>query len=356
MHLFSTLAEFGHEQLTLLAGRGCGLRALIGLNDTRPGPVLAPLRVWPYAADADAFADTLRRARALSVKAALAGTDFGGGAITVIANPEQGATEAAMRMLGRHVAGLAGRLVVTDEPGTRPESLAWLARETTHLLTLDEDTRAEWTALGAWHGLRACLGRALGHEDYSRASFAVQGAGRVGQRLVRLLRATGARVWVSDLNDARTEALVAATGAEAVPMQQIYDLPAQVFCPCAMSGALNEDTIPRLRGSIVAGTANDALKNDAAAALLAERAILYAPDFAINAGDLVAIGLLRERACRADIEVAVSGIAATLDRVFTRADRDQTLVTAAAARLAAERVAALHAAVPAFGRSWSPPG
>ena len=350
MQLFSTLADYGHESVTVLSERSSGLRALVAQNDSRLGPVLAPLKVWPYAADADAFHDVLHRARALTAKAALAGTDLGGGAITLIANPGDANAEAAVRALGRHVEGHGGRLLVTDEPGTDADTLAYLARETKHVATLSEEERAEWTALGAFHGLRACLRRALGHDDVGRASYAVQGAGQVGQRLVRRLRATGATVWVSDLNDARTEALVASTGAQAVPMQQIFDLPATVFCPCAMSGVLNEDTIPRLGAKVVAGTANDALKNARSAELLADRRIVYAPDFAINAGDLIALSLSREGASRTAIEAAVARLEATLERVFVHAERARLLPAAAALALAHARITALHAAVPAVGR------
>lgn len=350
MQLFSTLAEHGHESVTVLTDRASGLRALVAQNDSRLGPVLAPLKVWPYAADADAFRDVLHRARALTAKASLAGTDLGGGAITLVANPGEGDAEAAVRSLGRHVESHGGRLIVTDEPGTEADTLAFLARETSHIAVLTEEERAEWTALGAFHGLRACLRRALGHDDLGRASYAVQGAGQVGQRLVRRLRATGATVWVSDLNDARTEALVASTGAQAVPMQQIFDLPATVFCPCAMSGVLNEDTIPRLGAKVVAGTANDALKNQRSAELLADRGIVYAPDLAINAGDLIALSLTREGASRSAIEAAVGRTERTLEHVFAHAERARLLPTAAAHALARARIEALHAAVPSIGR------
>ena len=350
MKLFSSLAERGHEQVTVLHDRATGLRALVASHDTRLGPALAQLRVWPYARDSDAWADTLRRAHDLSLKAALAGTDLGGGAITVLGDPERASSEAAMRVLGRHVERQSGRVIVSDEPGAHPDLLGWLRRETAHVLSLGEEAAAEWTALGTFAGIRASLAAALGHEDYARASYAVQGAGQAGQRLVRLLRGSGAQVWVSDLNDARTEAIVAATGAEAVPMQQIYDLPATVFCPCAMSGVLNEDTIPRLRCKVVAGSANHPLQSEQSAALLAARGILYAPDFAINAGDLVALSLARGPATRTGIEAEVMRIGATLERVYGRAREARVLPTAAAAALAAERIRALHDAVPADGR------
>ena len=351
MQLFASLAEQGHERVTVIHDRTTGLRALVAIHDTRLGPALASLRIWPYALDADAWSDTLRRAHDVSLKAVLAGTDFGGGAITVLGDPERTDAEAALRVLGRQIDDYAGRLIATNEPGSHPDQLGWVRRETAHVLTHSDEAAAEWTASGTFHGLRACLSAALGHEDYARASYAVQGAGQVGQRLVRLLRATGAHVWISDLNDARTEAVVAATGAEAVPMQQIYDLPATVFCPCAMSGVLNEDTIPRLQCRIVAGTANYPLQSERSAAALAGRGILYAPDFAINAGDLIALSLQRGKASHAVVEAEVARIESTLARVFARARSHAQLPTAAAAALAQERTAALHAAVPARGRS-----
>ncbi len=350
MHLFQSLIKTGNEQITVLTDRNTGLRALVCIHDSRLGPALAPVHVWPYAADGDAWADSLNRAHGLSLKLALAGTDLGGGAITIVGDPEEATQEAPMRVLGRHIDQHDGRIIVTAPSEPHGTLLGWLRRETPHVLAQSDDKAAEWTALGTWHGIRSCLAAALGHQDYSKASYAVQGAGQAGHRLVRLLRATGARVWVSDLNDARTEALVAATGAEAVPMQQIYDLPATVFCPCAMSGVLNEDTLPRLKAKIVAGTANQPLQSEQSATQLASRGILYAPDFAINSGDLIGLSLQRDASPDLNVEKQISRIAQTLEQIFTRASQQNILPSVAATALAAERVARLHAAVPAVGR------
>ena len=146
---------------------------------------------------------------------------------------------------------------------------------------------SRYTALGTLHGIRACLEFKYGHADLNRVSFAVQGAGQVGYHLVKMLRSAGAKVFVTDINDERVEQVVDECGAEAVPMSQIYDVDAHVFSPCALGAVINEDTLPRLHCEIVAGGANNQLESEELGTELERRGILYAPDYAINAGGLM---------------------------------------------------------------------
>ena len=146
-------------------------------------------------------------------------------------------------------------------------------------------------ALGTLAGIRACLQRKFGTEEVGRYSFAVQGVGSVGYNLVKLLRAEGAKVFVTDINQERVEPVVDELRAEAVPMHQIYDVDATVFSPCAMGGIINEDTAPRLKCKIVAGGANNQLESNECGTLLEQRGILYAPDYAINSGGLMNLAI-----------------------------------------------------------------
>ncbi len=181
----------------------------------------------------------------------------------------------------------------------------------------------------------------LGHADLRRTSFAVQGAGQVGYHLAKSLRAAGAKVFITDINEERIEHAVAELGAEAVPMSHIYDVDADVFSPCALSAVINEDTVPRLRCRIVAGGANNQLESEELGTELERRGILYAPDYAINAGGLMnsAIeleGYNEERALR-----SVARIHGIISRILTLAARNNIPTWQAARRLAEERIAAI---------------
>jgi leucine dehydrogenase len=124
-------------------------------------------------------------------------------------------------------------------------------------------------------------------------------------------------------------------------MEQIYDTDANVFAPCALGGVINEETVPRLRCDIVAGSANNQLESEEWGTVLEERGILYAPDYAINAGGLMNVaielqGYDRDRAYR-----TVSTIYTIIRNIFIIADRDGIPSWQAADRLAEERIASI---------------
>jgi leucine dehydrogenase len=302
--------------------------------------------MWPYANEAEALRDVLRQSRDMTYKSAVAGLNLGGAKAVIVGNPETGKSEALFRSLGRYIASLGGRYIAAEDIGTTVHDMDYVLHETEHVVGVHEvfggsGDPAPFTALGTLHGIRACLQYKLGHDDLRRVSFAVQGAGQVGYHLTKHLRAAGAKVFVTDINEQRVEQLVDECGAEAVPMSHIYDVEATVFSPCAMGGVINEDTLPRLRCAIVAGGANNQLDSDECGAELEKRGVLYAPDYAINAGGLInsAIeldGYDEERARR-----GVTGIYDVITRILQIAARDKVPTLQAANRMATERIAAI---------------
>jgi leucine dehydrogenase len=310
------------------------------------GPALGGVRMWPYANEADALRDVLRQSRDMTYKSAVAGLNLGGAKAVIIGNPETGKSEALFRSLGRYIASLGGRYIAAEDIGTTVHDMDYLPHETEHVVGVHQvyggsGDPAPFTALGTLHGIRACLQHKFGHDDLRRASFAVQGAGQVGYHLTKHLRAAGAKVFVTDINEQRVEQLVDECGAEAVPMSHIYDVEATVFAPCAMGGVINEDTLPRLRCAIVAGGANNQLESDECGTELEKRGVLYAPDYAINAGGLInsAIeldGYDEDRARR-----GVTSIYDVITRILQIAARDQVPTLQAANRMATERIAAI---------------
>ncbi|PZN27661.1 MAG: leucine dehydrogenase [Proteobacteria bacterium] len=346
MSLFETLAESGHEQVVYFHDRDSALRCIIAIHSTVLGPAIGGLRMWPYANEADALRDVLRHSKEMTYKAAIAGLNLGGAKAVLIGNPETDKSEALFRGLGRFIDSLGGRYITAEDVGTNVEDMDLIHQETGFVVGVDQvhggsGDPSRFTALGTLHGIRACMQFKFGHADLSRASFAVQGAGQVGYHLTRLLCESGAKVFVTDINEERVEQVVDECGAEAVPMAQIYDVEADVFSPCAMSAVINEDTVPRLRCAIVAGGANHQLESAEFGTELERRGILYAPDYAINAGGLMnsAVeleGYDEERALR-----SVARIHGIISRILTRAAAENIPTWQAADRLAAERIAAI---------------
>src|SRR5687768_14124266 len=346
MNLFEMLGQLGHEQVVFFHHRESGLKCVIAIHSTLLGPALGGLRMWPYASEADAVRDVLRHSKNMTYKAAIAGLNLGGAKAVVIGNPETHKSEAMLRALGRYINSLGGRFIVSEDVGTTVDDMEMIRHETRHVVGVHQvnggsGDPARFTALGTLHGIRACLEFKYGHSDLHRASFAVQGAGQVGYHLARELSDAGAKVFITDINEERVEHVVNECGAEAVPMSQIYDVEADVFSPCAFGAVINEDTLPRLRCAIVAGGANHQLESEELATELDRRGILYAPDYAINAGGLMnsAVeldGYIVERA-----ERSVARIHGIIGRILQLSAKEKVPTWQAAKRLAEERLASL---------------
>lgn len=357
MNLFEMLGQLGHEQVVFFHHRESGLKCVIAIHSTLLGPALGGLRMWPYASEADAVRDVLRHSKNMTYKAAIAGLNLGGAKAVVIGNPETHKSEAMLRALGRYIDSLGGRFIVSEDVGTTVDDMEMIRHETRHVVGVHQvnggsGDPARFTALGTLHGIRACLEFKYGHSDLHRASFAVQGAGQVGYHLVKALREGGAKVFVTDINDQRIEQLVDEYGAEPVPMSQIYDVEANVFSPCALGGVINEDTLPRLRCEIVAGGANNQLESEELGMELDRRGILYAPDYAVNAGGLLnsaseLSGYNEQRALQ-NIE-RIYGI---IKRILDLSRKEGMPTLQAANRLAQERIDSLsQVKLPYVGRS-----
>jgi len=272
--------------------------------------------------------------------------NLGGGKAVLIGDPEEHKSEELFRAFGRFIGSLGGRYITAEDVGTSVEDMDYIYQETdrvvgVHRVHGGSGDPSPFTAYGTLQGIKACLQLKYGSDDPGRLSFAVQGVGHVGYYLTKYLREAGAKVFVCDINENRVERAVDELGAEAVPMEQIYDTDAKVFAPCALGGVINEDTVPRLKCDIVAGSANNQLESEEWGTVLEERGILYAPDYAINAGGLMNVaielqGYDRDRAYR-----TVSTIYSIMGTIFSIARRDGIPSWQAADRLAEERIAAI---------------
>jgi leucine dehydrogenase len=342
MNLYSAPDFDDHEEVHFFHDSASGLKAIIALHYTGPGPGRGGggIRMWPYASDEEALRDVLRLSKAMSYKMVLADIPIGGGKSVIIGDSARDKTPELMRAMGRAIESLGGRYVCGEDVGTTPDDMALIRQETRWVVGLEDvsgDTSPP-TAYGVYLGLRAAAEHKLGAERMEGLRVAVQGVGAVGLDLCRRLADDGVKLVVADVNGGAAQRAVDELGATAVAPEDIYDQEVAVFAPCALGAVIDDDTVTRLRATVVAGAANNQLAEDRHGVALAERGILYAPDYVINSGG--AINASRELSGydRDDAYQAIEGIPATLLEIFELAERDGVPTSVAADRIARQRM------------------
>jgi leucine dehydrogenase len=285
MNLLEEMSASDHEQVIAFQNKAVGLRGFLAIHDTTRGPALGGIRIWPYSAEEDALRDALRLSRAMTYKAALAELPCGGGKAVVIAHPGL-QRSAAFETFGALVESLHGRFFTGRDVGIQDEDLEAVGRTTRYVACESSPELgdiSEHTAIGIWHGMRACLEIA----GIKRARAAVQGVGSVGLLLARILKREGMELLLADVDAARVSDAARELGARVVPPEEVLFADCDVLAPCALGGVINHATIPRLRARIICGSANNILASPEDADALERRGILYAPDYLVNAGGLI---------------------------------------------------------------------
>lgn len=343
MELFETIAGTGHEEVIFCHNKAAGLRAIIAIHNTTLGPALGGLRMWAYKSEAEALDDVLRLSRGMTYKAAVAGLNLGGGKAVIIGDPARDKSEALFRALGRFIDSLNGRYITAEDVGIDVNDMEYVFQETDNVVGVHQvhggsGDPSPFTAFGTVQGIKASLAYKGQEKDLSKYSFAVQGAGHVGYELVKLLRKEGGKVFVTDINRESVDRCVDELGAEAVELDDIYDVDADLFCPSALGGTVNLETIPRFKFKIVCGSANNQLATDECGDELARRGILYAPDYAVNAGGLMNVSIEFEGYNRERAKRMMRTIYYNVGRIFKIAERDGIPTWKAADRMAEERI------------------
>ncbi|MEE9284690.1 MAG: Glu/Leu/Phe/Val dehydrogenase dimerization domain-containing protein, partial [Dehalococcoidia bacterium] len=292
MGLFQSMAAEGHEAVAYFANPDVGLRCIIAIHDTTLGPALGGTRMWPYATEAEALTDVLRLSKAMTYKAALAGLDLGGGKAVIMGDPARDKTEALLRAYGRAVDSFGVRYITASDVGTTPQDLEIIMQQTRWMLGRPRESggsgdSAPATAYGVLQAMRACADDVFGDPSLSGRTVVMQGFGKVASSLARRLKDEGARLVVAEIVPQARERAAGEFGARIVAPDEIFDVEGHIFAPCALGGVLNDSTIPRLRCPIVAGSANNQLAEQADADRLEAAGILYAPDYAVNAGGII---------------------------------------------------------------------
>jgi leucine dehydrogenase len=351
-----------YEEVVFFHDPPTGLRAVVAIHSTTLGPALGGTRFYPFASDDDALRDVLRLARGMTYKAAAAGLDLGGGKAVIIGDPKRIKSEELLRAYGRFIETLGGRYITAEDIGTDRDDMDTIRRETRYVTGVSPELGGSGdpspvTAYGVYLGLTACVEEAWQQHSLQGRRVAVQGVGKVGYHLVKLLVEDGkADVVVGDVDVDAVARVVRDFGVETADPDKVHAEECDIYAPCAMGAVIRDDTIPELKCKVVAGSANNQLERPEHGESVAEAGILYAPDYVINAGGLVNVadelqGYNPERAM-----ARVQAIYRTLREIFHMA-RDRHISTAAAAdAFAQERIGKIGRVrlywVPG-GRGWA---
>ena len=341
----AVFSDAGHEQVVFCQDPASGLRAIIAIYSTALGPALGGTRFYPYPSEDDALADVLNLSKAMAYKAAVAGLDLGGGKAVIIGDPTTDKTEQLLRAYGRMVQSFGGRYLTACDIGTYVEDMDVVARECSFVTGRSPEhggagDSAVLTAYGVYQGMRAAAEQLWGTPSLAGRRVGIAGVGKVGHYLVEHVLDDGGSVVVSDVSEAAIARVVTARPqVDVADVDALVDQEMDVYAPCALGGALNDDTVPRLRAKVVCGAANNQLDHPGIEKMVADRGILYAPDYVVNSGGLIQVadeieGFSEPRARR-----KAAAIFQTTAKVFALAADEGVPPAVAADRLAERRMA-----------------
>jgi leucine dehydrogenase len=344
MGVFAKLTEHGYGEVHLKRDQASGLQAIVAIHDSRLGPALGGCRFIHYDHEDDALVDALRLARGMTYKAALAGLNHGGGKSVIIKPTKNFDRTALFQAFGQFIDDLRGHYITAEDSGTSIEDMEVIRSKTKWVTGVDpkhggSGDPSPFTALGVRRGIEACVKFAFGRESLDGLVVAVQGVGHVGYHLCRQLHEAGAKLVVADVDPLKAERAQREFGAEIAELKDIFAVECDVFAPCALGSALNPETVPQLRCKVVAGAANNQLSDVQMAWDLMQRGIVYAPDYAINAGGLVNVA---QEVVGYDEKISTERtmkIYDTIYEIIERAQKAETPTSIIADKMVQERLA-----------------
>jgi len=342
--VFEQMSLSGHQNLYFCQDESIGLQAIVAIHDTTLGPAIGGVRMLPYETIGDAVDDALRLSHAITYKASLAGLNLGGGSAIIIGNHRTDKSELLMRRFAQFVEGLNGNFIASTDIGTTQKDLEYMLSETNYVAGLPASLNgggdnSVFAARGVFYGIKAAIKELYGDDSLAGRKVAVQGLGSIGEQLVSMLRAENARVYVSDMTEERKMKIAAKYKAEPITYSTSFELDADVYAPCALGGTVNPETVPRMRCKIIAGSANNQLKDEELTnKLLKEHDILYTPDFLINAGALISCYSELEGHGNDRTETLVKNIYNATRHVIQKSRADNITTFDAAKQLAEQRI------------------
>lgn len=338
----------GHEQVAFFNYPQAGLKAIVAIHSTVLGPALGGCRLRIYSSEDEAIEDVMRLAEGMTYKNAIAGLDLGGGKSCIVGDPKmiKGRRELFLQF-GHCLNHLAGRYITAEDMGTSVADIMIVREVSPHIAGISTELGgggdpSPWTARGVHRGIIAACERSFGTPDLSKRTFTVQGVGHVGMYLVERLVRAGAKVTVCDADSSTALEAVRRFDVAVVKPDAIYDLPCDVYAPCAIGQTVNPQTLRRLKCKIIAGAANNQLSDATVYGMIQERKIVYCPDFVINAGGVINVGAeyvpggWRENW----VVEKVDRIYSTVQMILERAESSGEFTERVALALARERIAA----------------
>ena len=319
-----THPEFAnHERVVFVNDKAAGLQAIIAVHNSQLGPAIGGCRMWPYECADAALNDVLRLSRGMTYKNALAGISSGGGKSVIIGNPRTDKTPALLRAMGAAIDSLGGRYIVAEDSGTSPTDMAIMAEKTSCVAGLASSTNcgdpSPSTALGVYLSIREAVNFRFGSSNLAGVRVNVQGLGKVGFELTKLLVTNGAIVAGSDINEDSCRRAHDELSIRIMSNDELLTGNCDVFAPCALGGVLNEWSIPALDTAVIAGAANNQLLTQEDQERLKTAGVLYCPDYLVNAGGVIDVYQRRHGGTQEDIDAGVCEIATRLKSVLTEA-------------------------------------
>ena len=331
----------GYETVVCGIDEAAGYHGIVVIHSTALGPGVGGTRYWTYATEQDAINDGLRLARGMTYKNALAGLPCGGGKSIIIRQNGPENREKLFRAHGRLVESLGGKYITAEDVGTSPADMEWVRKETSYAAGLQGESGdpSPKTARGVFRAMQAAGKHRWGSDRLAGKTVAIQGCGHVGYYLAQELAAAGAKLIVADVDQSKVDRVVREFAATSVEPEKILSARADVLAPCALGAILNDETIPELQAEAIVGGANNQLLEPRHGDLLEQREILYAPDYAANAGGVIN-GCCREMLGwdQARTDAKVDAIYDTLISIFTIAQKQRIPTYKAADQLAEERL------------------
>jgi len=346
LEVLDYMAEHGHQELVTCLDHQTGLRGLIAVHSTTLGPSLGGIRLWPYKMNEAAILDVLRLSEGMTYKAAVAGLSLGGGKSVILADGKEQDSQirkARLHAFGRFVEGLGGRYIAAEDVGTSVADILTMKSTTQHIVGLPVDAGGSgdpspMTAYGVMEGMRALVEEVLHTDRFHGIRVVLQGLGKVGMSLASRLVSEKAHVIATDIRPEICRQASQQLGIKIVEADAIYDVECEIFAPCALGGVINDETLPRLKCKIVAGSANNQLADDRHGEALRSMGISYGVDYVVNAGGLINVahellGYVEEKA-----RAQVGQIYQTTKHMYTLAQEEGISENRAARLMALQRL------------------
>lgn len=343
--VFDLMQQMGHEQVVFCHDPHSGLNAIIAIHNTTLGSALGGTRLWNYNTHEEGIIDALRLSRGMTYKAAISGLNLGGGKAVIIGDAAKVKSEGLWRRYGKFVNSLNGKYITAEDVNTSARDMEYISLETEHVTGVPEymggsGDPSPFTAYGVFVGMKASAKKVWGNDSLAGKKVLVQGVGHVGQYLVGHLIEADAKVYISDINEAKIKQTVDKfQNVEVVDGSKIFDMELDIYAPCALGATVNNESIAKMKCPIIAGAANNQLADENVhGPMLIEKGIVYAPDFLINAGGLINVsaeldGYNRER--------VMSNVEKIYDRtleIYKLSETEKIHTQAAAMKLAEKRL------------------